>query len=147
MTLRPSPVQLDIVKFLKAPHATPEDYARATGKSVETVYVQLRRLRLKDKEARIFHAWFNGTMGSNPNLMAYMKVVEGLSPSEEKEVQRHLQNPEGDGADSWAERRGVKGRRAPSRRKNQGSPRDKEPLPALQVPVRRRDTRKGIFEE
>lgn len=138
MTLRPSPVQVDIVTFLKVPGSTPEDYAKAKGRSVETVYVQLQRLRRKDREARMFHAWFNGTMGSNPNLMKYMKVVEGLSPSEAREVDRHLQNPDGKDGGAWAERRGVKGRRPPIRRKSQGSLRNKRAVPALQVPVRRR---------
>lgn len=97
MTLRFSPVQADIITFLKTQGSTPEDFAKARGLKLSTVLVQLARARRKDREARIFHATYNGLMGGNPNLRQWLKVQEPaypvpLTPGEREVVDRHLQN-------------------------------------------------------
>ena len=116
--MRPSPRQLSIVVYLKAPGTTPDGYAEQQGISVKTVYVQLARLRAKDDEARRFHAWFNGVMGSNPNLRPYMKGIDQLAPKDESLVALDLQEPEKRGAKGNKPQKRVKERRAPPRRKN-----------------------------
>lgn len=120
MTLRLSPAQLSIVNFLKAPSTSPEDYAKARGVTVSTVWVQLHRIRRKDKDARIFHAMFNGLMGANPNLRQYFKIVEGLTPVEQQEAERRLQIPSQGGRGNHPQRKRVKERRHPARGKSQG---------------------------
>jgi hypothetical protein len=109
LTLRLSPAQLDIVNHLKIPGNTPESYANMKDISEHTVWVQLSRLRAKDKEARVFHATYNGLMGGNPNLLQFLKVTEGLTSGEKMEVERRLQTP--NGLRDSVEKRGQKGRR------------------------------------
>ncbi|MDG6969939.1 MAG: hypothetical protein JRN54_02375 [Nitrososphaerota archaeon] len=97
MTLRFSRTQKDIIAFLKVPGTSPEKYADLHGIALSTVLVQLARARHKDRDARVFHATYNGLMGANPNLRQWLKVQEPAYPvpltqGERSEVDRRLQD-------------------------------------------------------
>lgn len=132
--LKPSPRQLSIVKFLKAPGTSPEDYARQQGISVKTVYVQLGRLRAKDDDARKFHAWFNGVMGSNPNLLPYMKGIDQLGQKAKDEVAHDLQEPERRGSRAGMTLKSVKKQHEAVRAKSNGATKKKAPNAGHRTP-------------
>jgi hypothetical protein len=111
MTLRLSPVQLQIIDYLKGnPANTPDMWAKATGHSVNTAYVQLGRMRAKDKEARVFRAFYNGLLGRYPWLRQYLKEQKEPTPSEQATVERALQNPKEAPTEKRGERKSIKKR-------------------------------------
>ena len=121
MTLRLSPKQLDIIRFLEtSPNVTPEDYAKAHFQSVNTIYVQLGRVKAKDKEARVFRAFLNGTIGRYPWLRTWLKPQPELSPSERATVERGLQNPKEVPVEGRGQARNIKERHRSAKRKYQG---------------------------
>ena len=121
MTLRLSPKQLDIITFLKAPGTTPESYAKAHFQSVKTVYVQLGRVKAKDKEARIFRAFINGMIGRYPQLRQWIKPQTELTPKEAATVENGLQNPHGMATEQRGKRGNVKKRGPHNDRKSHDS--------------------------
>ena len=109
MTLRLSPTQLSIIDYLKGnPNNTPEMWAKATGHKAKTAYTQLGRARAKDKEARVFRAFYNGMIGRYPWLRQYLKPQMDLTPKEKEDVDRGLQNPKQTPTEGRGSRKGVR---------------------------------------